>query len=441
MNGLLSRFVQIGLFASMTVASSALSAPYLPQVGATAQAQDEATNVRVYRQASPAVVSIETDRGSGSGSIITADGLVLTNAHVLGGASTARVRLADGRTFTADVVGYASDGLDLAAVQIRDRGLNLPVVTLAPGEVQVGQQAFAIGDPFGLQGTFTVGIVSRIDRERGLIQTDAAINPGNSGGPLLNSRSELIGVNTSIFTTSGRGGSIGIGFAIATNEIRPFIAAVQAGTAPTTASRSRQAERPVETLTVDGPRVSGQLDERSGLFADNSYFNMYQFDARAGQRVAIEMLSNQIDPYLILVGPNQEDLGQDDDGAGGVNARLETILPTSGTYLILANSYGASERGRYDLQITSLGASETTGSYLLQQSGQLTASDPQLSDGSRYDEHRFQGEAGQQVTIRLSSPEFDTYLLLIDESGNRLAENDDVAGSTDSEIVMTLPQT
>ena len=417
---------------------------------AQAQSYDEGTSIRVYQQASPAVVSIETQDSSGSGSLITSDGLVLTNAHVVGNARTVTVQLADGRSFQGDVVGYADNGLDLAAVQIQGRGHNFPTIPLSDQGAQVGQQAYAIGNPFGFQGTFTVGIVSRLDTTRGLIQTDAAINPGNSGGPLINSQGELIGVNTSIFTTGDSGGNIGIGFAISTSEVRPFLTAVQNGSASTTASnpnRSSSGERGIETITIDGPQVSGQLDQRSNLFADNSYFNVYSFEGQAGQRIEIEMLSQQIDPYLILVGPDQEDLGQDDDGAGGRNARLDVRLPSTGTYTILANSYGAGERGNYQLKLSSLGSGSgsptTTPSspFLLQETGRLDSNDDRLTDNSLYDEYWFQGEVGQQVVISLSSNEFDTYLLLLDESGERIGENDDVEGSTNSELTVSLPRT
>jgi S1-C subfamily serine protease len=165
-----------------------------------AQDNTEETNVRVYEQASPAVVSIDTEKTNGSGTIITPDGLVLTNAHVVAEETTVNVVLADGQEMVADVVAFGDVGLDLAVLQIRD-ARNLPTVPIAAsGSVKVGQRAFAIGNPFGqFQGTLTVGIVSRIDQDRNLIQTDAAINPGNSGGPLLNSQGELIGVNTAIF--------------------------------------------------------------------------------------------------------------------------------------------------------------------------------------------------------------------------------------------------
>ncbi|PSN18200.1 serine protease, partial [filamentous cyanobacterium CCP5] len=194
---MLSRFttaIACGLLLSVP-GPSWRSMSFLPV--AQAQATDEDTNIRVYEQASPAVVAIEVGSGGGSGSIVTADGLILTNAHVVSDAATVTVKLADGGEFQGDVVGYGDNRLDLAAVQIRNPPANLPVLPVAPlNSVRVGQRAFAIGSPFGFQGTFTTGIVSRIDGTRGLIQTDAAINPGNSGGPLLNDRGEVIGMNT-----------------------------------------------------------------------------------------------------------------------------------------------------------------------------------------------------------------------------------------------------
>ncbi|MEM1239622.1 MAG: trypsin-like peptidase domain-containing protein [Cyanobacteria bacterium P01_H01_bin.26] len=414
-----------------------LSQGFTPAV-AHAQGIDETINVRVYQQASPAVVAIDAGDSTGSGSIITPEGLVLTNAHVVGGASQVSIRLADGRQFSGRVVGYAEDSLDLAAVQIEGDGDTFPVVPLANGMAQVGQQAFAIGNPFGLQGTFTVGIVSRIDPERGLVQTDAAINPGSSGGPLLNRRGELIGVNTSIFTIGENAGSIGIGFAIATPQVIPFIAAVQNGTASTVASRQGQVIQEPSPITIDGGAVADRLDSRSNLLPDNSYFNAYTFEGRAGQRISIAMNSDQLDSYLLLYGPNQEDLGRDDDSGGGRNARLDITLTTGGTYLVLANSYGATEQGQYELRISSLG--ETA--YILSESGVLNGRDQRLADNSLYEEYLFNGQQGQAVTITLNSQDFDAYLLLIDDQGNKIAENDDYAqNSTDAAMQIALPYT
>lgn len=405
---------------------------------ATAQAQaiDEETNVRVYQQASPAVVAIDAGRTTGSGSIISPSGLVLTNAHVVGDVSQVTVRLSDGREFMGNVVGYADETLDLAAIQIEGGETSFPTIPLTRSQTQVGQQAFAIGSPLGYDGTFTVGIVSRIDPEDGLIQTDAAVNPGNSGGPLLNSRGELMGVNTFIVTTGENAGNIGIGFAIATSQIRPFITAVQNGTASTTPPR-QVAQEPTP-ITLDGSIVSGRLDSNSNQLPDSSYFNAYSFEGTAGQRISIAMNSQQVDPYILLYGPNQEYLGENDDDGISHNAYLEITLPTDGIYYIFAKAYGAGEQGTYDISLNSLGL----GSYILSESGILNYQDGRLQDNSFYDEYTFSANQGQAVTITLTSQDFDAYLLLIDNQGRKIAENDDISPrNSNAAIHIELPYT
>jgi S1-C subfamily serine protease len=155
--------------------------------------------------------------GEGSGFIIDSNGMILTNAHLVSGVNTVQVSLKDGRTFKGKVQGIDRPS-DLAVVKID--GQNLPVATLGNSkDLQVGDWAIAVGNPFGLDNTVTLGIISTLKRSSGevgipdkrlnFIQTDAAINPGNSGGPLLNARGEVIGINTAI-----RPGASGIGFAI-----------------------------------------------------------------------------------------------------------------------------------------------------------------------------------------------------------------------------------
>ncbi|MHC5719854.1 MAG: S1C family serine protease, partial [Nostoc sp.] len=152
-----------------------------------------------------------------SGFIVSPDGLVLTNAHVVEDSSkTVAIVLADGTQVLADVVGFGSGGLDLAALKIRNQK-NLPSLRFATsGSAQVGQSVYAIGTPLSLelQNTLTSGVISRIDKKLGLIQHDAAINPGNSGGPLLNSNGQVIGVNSAIFNDTEIKRFIGISFAI-----------------------------------------------------------------------------------------------------------------------------------------------------------------------------------------------------------------------------------
>lgn len=406
---------------------------------------EEDINVRVYQAASPAVVAIATDTGNGSGSIISPDGLVLTNAHVVSGAETVTVKLADGQEYEGEVIAYGEGGLDLAAVRIRADRRDFPTVAVAdPDTVEVGQRAFAIGSPFGLQGTFTTGIISRLDQDRGLIQTDAAINPGNSGGPLLNSRGQLIGVNSAIFSPTTGSGNVGIGFAIAANRVDSFLVSVNDGTAPTTpqqspllgggeaAERLTLRERPVE--------VEGKLDEDSNVLpSDSSYFNAYTFEGNAGQRITIEMDSSDLNAYLILLSPEGDNIAQDDDSAGEKNSRIEVTLPTDGIYTVLANTYGAGETGDYRLALSTSGVSP----ILLKEEGTLGPESQILqSDGTPYQEYTLQGRQGQPVTILMESEDFDTFLILLGPDGQVIGQNDDASrGTLNSVLTVTLPAT
>ena len=419
---------------------------------AIAQNIDEQTNIEVYQTASPAVVSVDAGDGSGSGSIVTPTGLILTNAHVVGRSATAQVRLADGREFVGDVIGFPTSRVDLAAVQLRGNPTDLPTVEIAPlNSVQVGQRAFAIGNPFGLEGTLTVGIVSRIDPERGLIQTDAAINPGNSGGPLLGSDARLIGVNTSIFTTQRSGGNIGIGFAIPVPEVQTFLAELNDGTALTTASAAGNRGGSAPEAIALNDMISGQLGDTSDILPDGSFFNSYVFEGRQGQRIEIEMISEDIDSYLILLSEDDDSLHlEDDDSAGEFNARLEATLPEDGSYIIIANSFAQGEQGRYNLRLSELESrdasspslSSPSNAVILQQNGRLAAGDGVAPDGTLYDQYTFEGEAGQRITVTLESREFDTYLAVVDDEGNLVAENDDASpDNTNSEVTLTLSRT
>ena len=160
----------------------------------------------------------EVDRGIGSGFIISADGYVLTNAHVVDGADEVHVTMIDKHEFKAKVIGADKDS-DIALLKIE--GSNLPHLTLGDSDkIRAGEWAIAIGSPFGLDNTVTAGIISSKAREIGdylkLIQTDVAVNPGNSGGPLLNMRGEVVGINSQIFSESG--GYMGISFAVPIND-------------------------------------------------------------------------------------------------------------------------------------------------------------------------------------------------------------------------------
>jgi S1-C subfamily serine protease len=241
---------------------------------------EEQVNVAVYKKGVPSVVNIKSrsvsfnffygivpEEGQGSGFILDKEGHVLTNYHVIanaagtGSAPQIEATLYNRKTYKADVVGV-DRAHDLAVIQIHGGGFTPATLGDSRG-LQVGQKVFAIGNPFGLSGTMTRGIVSSIRsvREPGgagideAIQTDAAINPGNSGGPLLNSRGEVIGINTLIASSVGQ--SAGIGFAIPINTAKAVLNDL------VSLGRVRRPALGVHTIPI-GPELAAQL----GLSAD-----------------------------------------------------------------------------------------------------------------------------------------------------------------------------
>lgn len=195
---------------------------------------DEKNNVEVYQQCNAAVVNITSvtlaqdsffniipQKGVGSGAFIRPTGYILTNAHVVANARKLEVTLHDKITFQAKLVGSDLD-TDLAVIKIDPRDYKIQSLSYdKDAKLQVGQKVLAIGNPFGLGGSLSVGVISSLERDirtptdhlmKNVIQTDAAINPGNSGGPLLDSSGNLIGINTQIVSASGT--SSGVGFAI-----------------------------------------------------------------------------------------------------------------------------------------------------------------------------------------------------------------------------------
>lgn len=198
--------------------------------------------MNVFRKAQPSVVYIRTNvvipprtffeyyrrvEGAGSGFIIDKEGYIVTNSHVVAGARRIEVVFSDSRTVEATLVGR-DESSDIALIKVPASDELVPAVFGDSDEVEPGQMAFALGSPFGLESTFTMGIISakarKVDNSRySRIQTDASINPGNSGGPLLNIYGEVVGINQSIISPNGQGGSVGIGFAIPINEAKAII--------------------------------------------------------------------------------------------------------------------------------------------------------------------------------------------------------------------------
>ena len=205
----------------------------------TASVTDGNNLAAVAAKVEPSIVTVLVDGNResalGSGVILTADGLVLTNNHVIASGGTVSVRLADGRTVPARVVA-ADTTHDLALV--RAGGVSgLTPATFATGDgVAVGDTVLAFGAPLGLEGTVTSGIVSALDREvntgserlTGLLQTDAPINEGNSGGALVDTSGRVIGINVAIATAGGSSGSVGVGFAIPASTVTTVVRQLEA---------------------------------------------------------------------------------------------------------------------------------------------------------------------------------------------------------------------
>ena len=269
-----------GLFHLATIEDSPRTPPAKIEITEAASPPaldpEEQNNVSVYRKVIPTVVNITStavsfdffygavpQQGQGSGFIIDGEGHILTNNHVIAGARQVEVTLWNKKKYQAEVIG-ADRQKDLAVIQIAARNLS-PAILGDSKTLEVGQKVYAIGNPFGLSGTMTRGIISSIRSIRGpeggaidqAIQTDAAINPGNSGGPLLNSRGEVIGIN-SLILTGGAEQSAGVGFAIPINSAKAVLNdLVQFG-------RVRRPSLGIAGLLPIGPELADQM----GLAAD-----------------------------------------------------------------------------------------------------------------------------------------------------------------------------
>jgi len=253
------------------------------------------TATQIYKQSSAGVVSIKavSSQGSdsGTGIVLNDKGLILTNDHVVSGASSLTVSAggssAAGRTAT--LVGEEANS-DLALIKVDPSGLRLKALSLASAKsVQVGDAVYAIGNPYGLDETLTRGIVSALSRSisapngakiAGAIQTDAALNPGNSGGPLLNDQGQVIGVNSQIASAAtsvsgSQSGSTGVGFAISTDTIAKAVKAIESGSGVASAASARRA-------AYEGQQ--GESSQSAAPYGARAPYEMEQAEAEARAR-------------------------------------------------------------------------------------------------------------------------------------------------------------
>lgn len=255
----------------------------------------EQTNIAVYKRVVPSVVNVTSSalafdffygvvpqQGQGSGFVLTKDGRILTNYHVIANAQKVMVTLSDKHQYPAQIV-LQDQSHDVALLRIK-AATNLTPVTLSEShDLQVGQNVYAIGNPFGLNGTMTTGIISSIRsvREPGgpliekAIQTDAAINPGNSGGPLLNSRGDVIGMNT-LIASNGAEQSSGVGFAIPSDTLKAILSDF---------SKFGRVRRP--SLGIAPLSIGPDLAEQIGLPADSGVLIQRVLPGGAAQRAGL----------------------------------------------------------------------------------------------------------------------------------------------------------
>jgi putative serine protease PepD len=258
------------------------------------QAAADGTIAQVAQEVLPSVVKIEVSSaqgaGSGSGIVLSSDGQILTNNHVVeaaGDSGSIRVSFNDGSSAPAKILG--TDPLtDTAVIQAEDVDGLTPITIGKSSDLQVGEGVVAIGSPFGLESTVTTGIVSALDRPVDVgsdsqgnsttypaIQTDAAINPGNSGGPLVDMNGHLVGINSSIRTSSSssteQGGSIGLGFAIPIDEVNPIVDQMIDGETPTHARLGIQVSDVAASTGTSEVTEGAQVQEvTSGSTADSA---------------------------------------------------------------------------------------------------------------------------------------------------------------------------
>jgi S1-C subfamily serine protease len=296
------RFVRLAIIVVLVLLAASVAQPYVarfvlsdtaprPVAARGNLSEAEQSITALFEQVSPSVVQVVGRKGggnpfeeesagvqSGTGFIWDGGGNIVTNNHVVSGTAEVAVRLATGEAVAADIVGTAPN-YDLAVVRLRNsQVIPKPVAIGSSADLKVGQLAFAIGNPFGLDQTLTFGVVSALHRRlptssghqiSNVIQTDAAVNPGNSGGPLLDSSGRVVGVNTAIISPSGS--SAGIGFAIpidVVNRVVPQL--IRDGRVPTPGiGIVAVSEETATRLGVDGIPIlrtlPGSPAERAGL--------------------------------------------------------------------------------------------------------------------------------------------------------------------------------
>ena len=428
----------------------------------------------IYEQAAPSValVIVYDERGDtlafGSGFFIDGAGTLATNYHVIAGASSASVKLGEG--LVHDVAGVLASDREEDLALLRVVGYDSDPLELAAGKPRVGEPVVAIGNPMGFEGTVSEGILSGIrsmaeGRQR--YQITAPISPGSSGGPVLNATGEVVGVATFTWKEGQN-----LNFAVPASSVVRLQAMVEEPEPLTVAAAAGPATG-FETLNIAGRlavglEAAGELTQSDDQLSDGSFVQAWGLDLEQGQSVSVDMVSGELDPFLIVAGPGLAEPLMDDDGAGACDSRITFTAPESGTFRVLANSVQPAEVGRFVLRVTQEPGPLTPGEcvaaggedqqvdmreFLMslplagrmlsmgtEVEGELSTDDVESWDGSFAQAWGLELTAGESATVDLRSEDFDSYLWVVGPGIPQPLFDDDGAGLCDSRITFTAAE-
>jgi serine protease Do len=320
----------------------------------------EEERIRLFAKIKDGAVKIKTAGGTGSGFIISKDGLVVTNQHVVKNeeaqvANKVTVVLPDGTEIEANVLGV-SRHRDLALIRIPNQS-RLKFLNLAkPETIKVGQTVYALGSPFGIENVFTAGVLNKIDKSQADLYHDARINHGNSGGPLLNSRGEVIGVNTR-FVNEGNALDPSISTALIVDRVSELIADYKGKNSNFVSIANVDKRTQIVELPTTGQAISASFKADDETDERNIHYRNYFFEGKANQKLTIEMSSKQIDPSLALYFIDENKAWHALSINKGVSpqdasARISGVLPKDGMYVAIAKTFQPGETGDYQITAT-----------------------------------------------------------------------------------------
>jgi serine protease Do len=329
------------------------------QPRSTASGTSERERIGLFERSKDAVVTIKTSKNTGSGFIISKDGLLVTNKHVILNdesqvADRVAVVMADGTTISANVLGV-SRHQDLALIRIPNQS-RLKFLKLAnPETIKVGQSVYTIGSPSGIDNVFTAGTLNKIEQAQYLLH-DARIGRGNSGGPLLDSKGEVIGINSAGVKFASDENMISIALDI--RFVREMLGDYQAKQSNFITIANIDKRTQPTTLPTDGQAIAGTFKAGDETDERNIHYRNYVFEGTANRQLTVEMTSQKIDPVLDLYFFNAETkkLIKVNTNSGispkNNNAKISTALPEDGFYLLVAKTFQPKETGSYQITAT-----------------------------------------------------------------------------------------